>query len=48
MLLEKAEMFINFSISMYKKNRIQVAIWATKESEKYLNLYEEGKKTNEN
>ena len=42
MLLEKAEMFMNLSVSMYLKNRIQVAIWATKECEKYLNLYEEG------
>ncbi len=33
MLLEKAEMFIEFSVLMYSKNRINIAIWATKQSE---------------
>ncbi|MEK4667444.1 hypothetical protein [Niallia sp. FSL R7-0271] len=40
MLLERAEMFINFSVVMYKKKRIRVAVWASKECEKYLERLE--------
>ncbi|MEK4868105.1 MULTISPECIES: hypothetical protein [Bacillaceae] len=42
MHLEKAEMFMSLSVSMYLKNRIKVAIWASKESEKYIILHEKG------
>lgn len=42
MHIEKAEMFMNLSVAMYLKKRIKVAIWATKESEKYLDLHEKG------
>ncbi|WP_312093724.1 hypothetical protein [Niallia sp.] len=48
MHLEKAEMFMSLAVSMYLKNRINVAIWASNESEKYLDKHEKGGPQNEN
>ncbi|MEK4669184.1 hypothetical protein [Niallia sp. FSL R7-0271] len=39
---QKAKMLLQFAGEMLLRNRPHIANWATKESEKYLDLHEKG------